>query len=83
MRIDEPDVQLEGIRSLDEAISLQPAAYDPYIFRGFVARELQNDLILSIEMYEMDLERDPPDAMRAELTRIIEEMSSELQPTTE
>jgi len=48
-----------------------------------VARELQNDLILSIEMYEMALERDPPDAMRAELTRIIEEMSSELQPTTE
>jgi len=83
VRIDEPDVQLEGIRSLDEAISLQPAAYDPYIFRGFVARELQNDLILSIEMYEMALERDPPDAMRAELTRIIEEMSSELQPTTE
>ena len=83
VRIDEPDVQVEGIRSLDEAISLQPAAYEPYIFRGFVARELQNDLILSIEMYEMALERDPPDAMRAELTRIIEEMSSELQPTTE
>ena len=34
-------------------------------------------------MYEMALERDPPDAMRAELTSIIEEMSSELQPITE
>ena len=83
MRIDEPDVQEEGIRSLDEAISMRPAGFDPYIFRGFVARELENDLILAIEMYEMALARDPPDAMRAELTRIIEEMSSELQPTTE
>ncbi len=83
VRIDEPDVQEEGIRSLDEAISMRPAGFDPYIFRGFVARELENDLILAIEMYEMALARDPPDAMRAELTRIIEEMSSELQPTTE
>ena len=83
VRIDEPDVQVEGIRSLDEAISLRPAGFDPYVFRGFVARELQNDFVLAIEMYEMALDRDPPDAMRAELTRIIEEMSSELPPTAE
>ena len=83
VRIDEPDVQVEGIRSLDEAVSLRPAGFDPYVFRGFVARELQNDFVLAIEMYEMALDRDPPDAMRAQLTRIIEEMSSELPPTAE
>jgi len=83
VRIDEPDVQVEGIRSLDEAVSLRPAGFDPYVFRGFVARELQNDFVLAIEMYEMALDRDPPDAMRVELTRIIEEMSAALRPTTE
>jgi len=82
-RIAEPDVQEEGIRNLDAAVSLQPDSYDPYIFRGFVARELQNDFVLAIEMYELALDRDPPDAMRTQLTRIIEEMRSEVKRTLE
>ena len=82
-RIAEPDVQEEGIRNLDAAVSLQPDSYDPYIFRGFVAREVQNDFILAIQMYELALDRDPPDVMRTQLTRIIEEMRSEVKRTLE
>ncbi len=78
VRIDDPGVREEGVRSLDQAVSLQPDVYDPYIFRGFVARELERDFDLAIRMYEMALDRDPPDAMQPELNRIIEEMNSEL-----
>lgn len=82
VRIDDPDVQEEGIESLDQAISLQPDGYDPYIFRGFVARELEGNLDLAIQMYEMALDRDPPNEMQTQLNRIIEEMTSALNRTS-
>ncbi len=82
VRIDDPGVREEGVESLDQAISMQPDGYDPYIFRGFVARELERDLDLAIRMYEMALDRDPPNAMQTQLNRIIEEMRSELNRTS-
>jgi len=82
VRIDDPDVQEEGIESLDQAISLQPDGYDPYIFRGFVARELEENLDLAIRMYEMALDRNPPNEMQTQLNRIIEEMTSALNRTS-
>ena len=77
VRVDDPEVQDEGIRNLDQAVGLQPEGYDTYVFRGFVARELQDDFELAIRMYQMALDRDPPEAMQAQLGRIIEEMRLE------
>ena len=82
VRIDDREVREEGVRSLDLAVSLQPDGYDTYVFRGFVARELERDFDLAIRMYEMALDRDPPDAMRTQLNRIIKEMTLDLNQTS-
>tara|TARA_Y100001970_G_scaffold20702_1_gene23352 strand:+ start:10639 stop:11460 length:822 start_codon:yes stop_codon:yes gene_type:complete len=78
VRVDDPEVRDEGIRNLDEAVALKPENFDAYIFRGFVARELQRDLPLAIEMYQEALNRSPPQAMQAQLERIIDEMRVEI-----
>lgn len=83
VRIDDREVREEGVRSLDLAVSLQPDGYDTYVFRGFVARELERDFDLAIRMYEMALDRDPPDAMRTQLNRIIKEMTLDLNQTSD
>lgn len=77
VRVDDPKVQDEGIRNLDQAVELHPEGYDTYVFRGFVARELQDDFELAIQMYQMALDRNPPGAMQSQLGRIIEEMRLE------
>ena len=83
VRIDDREVREEGVRSLDLAVSLQPDGYDTYVFRGFVARELERDFDLAIRMYEMALDRDPPGAMRTQLNRIIKEMTLDLNQTSD
>lgn len=78
VRINDQALQEEGIRNLDSAVSQQPDSFDPYVFRGFVARELQGDLDLAIEMYESALDRDLPPEMRKQLKATVEEMRSDL-----
>ena len=78
VRINDPEVREEGIRNLDEAVALKPENFDAYIFRGFVARELQGDLTLAIEMYQEALKRSPPQAMQSQLSQILDEMRTEL-----
>ncbi len=78
VRINDPEVREEGIRNLDEAVALKPENFDAYIFRGFVARELQGDLTLAIEMYQEALKRSPPQAMQSQLKQILDEMRTEL-----
>ena len=77
VRIDNQVLQEEGIRNLDKAVSLQPDSFDPYVFRGFVAREIQGDLELAIRMYELALDRDPPPEMGTHLKEIVREMKSD------
>ncbi len=76
VRINDQDLQEEGIRNLDNAVSQHPDSFDPYVFRGFVARELQGDLDLAIRMYELALDHNPPPAMRTQLKATVEEMRS-------
>ena len=78
-----PEVREEGIRNLDEAVALEPETVDAYIFRGLVARELQGDLGLAIEMYQEALKRSPPQAMQPQLKQIIDEMRVELDSGSE
>ena len=78
VRINDQALQEEGIRNLDSAVLQQPDSFDPYVFRGFVARELQGDLDLAIQMYESALDRDLPPEMRAQLKATVEEMRSDL-----
>ncbi len=77
VRIDNQVLQQEGIHNLDKAVSLQPDGFDPYVFRGFVAREIQGDLELAIRMYELALDRDPPPEMAIQLKEIVREMKSD------
>ena len=78
VRINDQALQEEGIRNLDSAVLQQPDSFDPYVFRGFVARELQGDLDLAIQMYESALDRDLPPEMRTQLKATVEEMRSDL-----
>lgn len=78
VRINDRALQEEGIRNLDSAVLQQPDSFDPYVFRGFVARELQGDLDLAIQMYESALDRDLPPEMRTQLKATVEEMRSDL-----
>ena len=80
---DYQDLQEEGIRNLDNAVSQHPDSFDPYVFRGFVARELQGDLDLAIRMYELALDHNPPPAMRTQLKATVEEMRSDLDLVAE
>lgn len=83
VRVDDPEVREEGIRNLDEAVALEPESFDAYVFRGLVARELQGDLGLAIEMYQEALKRSPPQAMQPQLEQIIDEMRVELGSASE
>ena len=78
VRINDRALQEEGIRNLDSAVLQQPDSFDPYVFRGFVARELEGDLDLAIQMYESALDRDLPPEMRTQLKATVEEMRSDL-----
>jgi tetratricopeptide (TPR) repeat protein len=78
VRINDQALQEEGIRNLDSAVLQQPDSFDPYVFRGFVARELQGDLDLAIQMYELALDRDLPPEMRTQLKATVGEMRSDL-----
>ena len=62
---------------MDKALSLEPDTFDPYVFRGFVARVLEGDFPLAIRMYTSALDRNPPQAMQVQLERFIEEMTGE------
>ena len=74
VRVDDPEVRDEGIRNLDEVVALGSEAFDAYLFRGFVARELEGDLDLAIEMYQEALKRSPPEAMQEQLNQVVDEM---------
>ncbi len=77
VRIDDVEVQAEGVAALDKALSLEPDTFDPYVFRGFVARVLEADFPLAIRMYTLALDRNPPQAMQVQLERFIEEMTGD------
>jgi tetratricopeptide (TPR) repeat protein len=71
-----------GLASLDAAIALEPRTFDPYIFRGYVARVLEGDLEAAIGYYEQALERAPPPQMVSVFEGVIEEMRAELEART-
>ncbi len=76
-----PDEQLiaEGISSLDAAIAQVPDQFDPWVFRGYVARVIEDDLPLAIELYEAALLRNTPPAMTEQLGGLISEMRAEIE----
>ena len=78
VRIDDPELQAQGVESLDTALAQNPSTFDPYLFRGFVARNLELDLPRAIELYELALEHNPPPAMEVQISANIEEMQAEL-----
>ena len=79
VNIDNPELVAAGISALDRAIAQDPVSPDPWIFRGFVARTIEEDLPAAIGFYEVALERDPPLGMVPQLEGLIDEMNGELE----
>ena len=79
VRTGDPELEAAGIRSLDAAVALAPAEFDPWVFRGFAARFIERDLPAAIGHYQQALERDPPPAMAAALEEAVAEMQSNPQ----
>lgn len=75
-----PDAELisAGVAALDAAVALDPADFDPWVFRGYAARYVQGDLEAAIDFYRTALGRNPPPAMAAGLETAISEMEAEL-----
>lgn len=79
VNIDNPELVAAGISALDRAIAQVPTSPDPWIFRGFVARTIEEDLPAAIGFYEAALERDPPPGMVPQLEGLIDEMKGQLE----
>jgi tetratricopeptide (TPR) repeat protein len=78
VNIDDPDLVREGIEALDAALAQDPETFDPYLFRGSVARYVEADLLSAIDLYNAALENGPPPAMQAVIAEQIDEMQAEL-----
>ena len=83
VRIPDEQLQVEGIAALDAAIAQVPDKFDPWVFRGYVARVIEADLPLAIELYEAALQRNPPPAMTEQLSGLITEMRAEVSAGSE
>ena len=85
VRVPDPELIAIGIATLDAAVALDPAEFDPWVFRGYAARYIENDLAAAIRHYRVALDRNPPPAMVAQLESAISEMEAEpetgLRPT--
>ncbi len=75
VRLGDAELAALGIRSLDLAIDQQPASFEPWLWRGWAAREIEGDAALAIEMYEQALLRSPPPQMAEVLTQRIADLS--------
>ena len=63
VRLPDPDLQQNGIASLDQAIAQDPAGFEAYMWRAVSAVELEGDLDAALGYYQDVLERNPPPAM--------------------
>ncbi|WP_419863907.1 cytochrome c-type biogenesis protein CcmH [Candidatus Poriferisodalis sp.] len=79
VRIPDRELITAGIASLDAAVALDPAEFDPWVFRGYTARFIERDLEAAIGYYGAALQRNPPPAMAAALESAITEMQAELE----
>ena len=79
VRVPDPELIAIGIATLDAAVALDPAEFDPWVFRGYAARYIENDLAAAIRHYRVALDRNPPPAMVAQLESAISEMEAELE----
>ncbi len=79
VRVPDPELIAIGIATLDAAVALDPAEFDPWVFRGYAARYIENDLAAAIRHYLVALDRNPPPAMVAQLESAISEMEAELE----
>ncbi|WP_419945338.1 cytochrome c-type biogenesis protein CcmH [Candidatus Poriferisodalis sp.] len=79
VRIPDDELVAAGIASLDAAVALEPAEFDPWVFRGYAARFIERDLNAAIGYYGAALGRSPPPAMAAALENAIAEMHAELE----
>ncbi len=79
VRIPDEELIAEGIGSLDAALAQTPDQFDPWVFRGYVARVIEGDLPLAVELYEQALLRNPPPAMTEQLSGLISEMRAEIK----
>ena len=79
VRVPDPELVTIGIATLDAAVALDPAEFDPWVFRGYAARYIEADLAAAIAYYRVALERNPPPAMVAQLENAISEMEAEME----
>ena len=63
VRLPDPDLQQNGIATLDRAIALDPPGFEAFMWRAVSAVELEGDLEAALGYYEDVLDRNPPAAM--------------------
>lgn len=77
VRLGDPGLAEVGIRSLDLALDQAPSSFEPWLWRGWAAKEIEGNSELAIAMYEQALLRSPPPQMVDVLTQRIAAMRAE------